>query len=153
MSRRPPCVFTSRACAVSTTTRPVASCHLACTGTITGKRLLRRWSFFNGGVGEMSSSKRGSSSESRVAPVPFWHTAKNRTGARLITGELGSMAARSALSARNIYRRQPRLRGLPVATRMNCAEKLFHYKDQHAYAGMTHVIEIAVVDKARFSFL
>src|SRR5260221_14110133 len=58
MSRRPPWVLTSRACAVSTTMRPVASCHLACTGTMTGKRLPRRWSIFVVDGGLTSSSMR-----------------------------------------------------------------------------------------------
>jgi len=59
MSRRPPWVFTSRACAFSMTIRPPASCHLACTGTITGNRLPRRWSVFGLGGAETSSSTKG----------------------------------------------------------------------------------------------
>src|SRR5947209_7285966 len=50
MSSRPPWLLTSRACAFSTMLRPLASCHLACTGTMTGKRLLRRRSFVRGGA-------------------------------------------------------------------------------------------------------
>src|SRR5260370_638840 len=62
MSSSPPCMFTSRACAFSMMMRPLASCHLACTGTITGKRLPRRCSvFFGGGV---------TSSSTRAVPQP-----------------------------------------------------------------------------------
>src|SRR5437879_11434388 len=70
MSSRPPCVFTSRAWAVSVTVWPVASCHLACTGTITGNRLLRRSSPLDGGVEVMSSSTRKiPRDEGSVSPV------------------------------------------------------------------------------------
>src|ERR1700682_970468 len=67
MSSRPPCTFTSRAWAFSMTIRPLASCHLACTGTITGKRLPRRWSVLGGGGGVIRSSMEGTPEEQRSA--------------------------------------------------------------------------------------
>src|SRR6266446_5201000 len=69
MSSSPPCMFTSRACAFSMMMRPLVSCHLACTGTITGKRLPRRCSvFFGGGV---TSSSTRAVPQQKGTRVPF----------------------------------------------------------------------------------
>src|SRR6266849_1789030 len=105
ISSKPPCAFTSRAWAFSTTVRPVASCHFACTGTMTGKRLPRRCSVLGGGgdVGVMSSSTRRVPQRQSLAPVSFWYSVKSRTRAPFITGSR-LLVGGSAMRYKDIHR-------------------------------------------------
>src|ERR1700730_7863616 len=90
------------------TIRPLASCHLACTGTTTGKRLPRRCSVFGGG-GVISSSTREFLSEKRSARS-IWRSAKNGARARLITGRGGGTTGASTEQRDNYLRVVPPLR-------------------------------------------
>ena len=83
------------------TMRPLASCHLACTGTITGKRLLRRWSFFGGGGEGMVSSTRRFLREKSSASSILGRESKK---APVFDSSLGKLRRRKRSQARELLR-------------------------------------------------